>query len=115
MPYAAKLACTFPGCAALVNKSGLCPEHKRQRWQRIDRERGSGFARGYDRAWQRLRELKLKADPFGEIQTHCKDLPLHRRIATEVDHIIPIAERPELRLVWTNLRSSCHSCHSAKS
>ena len=115
MPYAAKLGCTFPGCQELVNSSGLCADHKRKRQQRCDADRGSASARGYDRAWQRLRELKLAADPFCEIQTHCKDLSLARRIAVEVDHTIRIRERLDLRLVWRNLRSSCHACHSAKS
>ena len=34
--------------------------------------------------------------------------------ATEVDHIIPIEQRPDLRLVMENLQSACHRCHSAK-
>ena len=28
-----------------------------------------------------------------------------------VDHIKPISEAPELRLVWSNLRSMCKDCH----
>lgn len=34
------------------------------------------------------------------------------RKATDVDHRITIAERPDLRLSWSNLRSYCHECHS---
>ena len=34
--------------------------------------------------------------------------------AREVDHIIPIVERPDLRLDPSNLRPLCTSCHSAR-
>jgi 5-methylcytosine-specific restriction endonuclease McrA len=72
-------------------------------------------ARVYDTAaWDRLRKLKLANDPFCQIQTHCAERPLLRTLAAEVDHIVPVSERPELRFVYTNLQSACKSCHSAK-
>lgn len=58
--------------------------------------------------------MKLAANPFCEIGTHCAKLPITKRLANEVDHITPIREKPELRMVWTNLQSACKSCHSAK-
>jgi 5-methylcytosine-specific restriction endonuclease McrA len=30
-----------------------------------------------------------------------------------VDHIQSIAERPDLRMMWSNLRSGCKRCHDA--
>lgn len=31
-----------------------------------------------------------------------------------VDHIIPIRQRPDLRLAWRNLQSLCDPCHRVK-
>ena len=35
-------------------------------------------------------------------------------IATDVDHIKPVAKFPHLILDWSNLRALCHSCHSKR-
>lgn len=77
------------------------------------RDRGSAHARGYDRNWEKLRRMKLAANPICEIQTHCKGM-IPESAAVEVDHRIPIREQPDLRLDWDNLQSACKSCHSAK-
>ena len=66
--------------------------------------------RGYDYAWEKLRLLKLRTDPVCEIQIKCSG-----ELATEVDHIKSIRERPDLRLEWTNLQSACKPCNVAKS
>ena len=68
-------------------------------------------ARGYDRRWRKLRKRKLQSDPL------CEDCLERGRttLAQEVDHIIRITKRPDLRLVWDNLRSLCKPCHDAKS
>ena len=74
-----------------------------------DRWRGSAASRGYDAAWRALRAAKLAADP---LCWWC----LAEGILTPantVDHIVPIADRPDLRLVWGNLRSGCKPCHDA--
>ena len=107
MPLAAPTACIQPGCPHLRP----CPVHKR-RW---DRENGTPAERGYDRAWRRLRAMKLLANPFCEIKQKCTDKSLVQQLANEVDHIIPIRERPDLRLVWSNLQSACGPCHRWKS
>jgi len=114
MPYAAPRFCPASGCAVLTDGS-RCEAHRKARHVSVDARRKSPYQRGYDRAWQRLRKMKLAADPMCQIRTHCASKPLIYQIAVEVDHIIPIHDRPQLRLVWTNLQSSCHSCHSAKS
>jgi 5-methylcytosine-specific restriction protein A len=77
--------------------------------QAHDRWRGSAASRGYDSAWRRLREAKLKADP---LCWWCQSLG-RLTAANTVDHIVPISERPDLRLVWSNLRSGCKPCHDA--
>ena len=114
MPSAPKQSCAAPGCPELVSGVPRCPKHQKQRYRECDSRRGSPSERGYDRAWQRLRALKLEADPFCEIRTHCANRSITHQAATEVDHIISIRERPDLRLVLSNLRSACKSCHSAR-
>lgn len=56
--------------------------------------------------WRKLRSAKLDANPRCET---CRQRP-----ATEVDHVIPLAERPDLRYDWDNLSSICRDCHRAK-
>jgi 5-methylcytosine-specific restriction endonuclease McrA len=79
------------------------------RRQAHDRGRGSAASRGYDAAWKALRKAKLIADPLCW-WCQCEGILTP---ANTVDHIVPIAQRPELRLVWGNLRSGCKSCHDA--
>ena len=113
MPYAAPRLCPHPGCPRLTS-GGRCEEHRRQRNRAIDARRGSPSARGYDRTWVQLRKRKLAVNPWCEIKTHCANLSLIDQLAAEVDHIETISDHPELRLVWTNLRSACKRCHSAR-
>ena len=74
-----------------------------------DRARGSASSRGYDRTWQKLRLVILARDPL------CLFCLEQGRLvpSRQVDHIRPIAERPDLRLDPANLRGLCDSCHSA--
>lgn len=113
MPYAAPRPCSKPGCPVLAN-GGRCRQHQRAKHAAIDARRGSPSERGYDRTWQQLRKLKLATDPWCEIKTHCATLSLTQQLATEVDHIQTVRDHPELRLVWSNLRSACKRCHSAR-
>jgi 5-methylcytosine-specific restriction enzyme A len=113
MPSAAPRFCPAPGCPVLTN-GGRCQAHRRARHAAIDARRGSPSARLYDRTWQLLRKLKLATDPWCEIKTHCATLPLIQQLASEVDHIQTVRDHPELRLVWSNLRSACKRCHSAR-
>ena len=75
--------------------------------KQYDKDRGSASKRGYDRAWQRLRKWFLNRYPLCQ-ETDCQ------AAAAEVHHVIPISERPDLRLDQANLMSLCKSCHSAK-
>jgi 5-methylcytosine-specific restriction enzyme A len=98
-----------PGRCGKLTPGGRCDECKAAGEKARDARRGKTAERGYDARWRKLREWKLRNDPVCQIQTHCID-----GLANEVDHCIPIVERPDLRLDWDNLQSSCKSCHSAK-
>ena len=77
--------------------------------QRFDAARGSASARGYDRAWQRVRLLVLAQEPLCRF---CALLGL--LVAAEVvDHILSVRERPDLRLDQGNLRALCKACHDS--
>ena len=60
--------------------------------------------------WRRLRKMKLNQDPVCE---ECLKSDVVEP-ATEVDHIIPRAKRPDLELDMTNLQSLCKPHHSSK-
>ncbi len=70
-----------------------------------DKARPNARARGYDGDWEALRRRFLQAHPRCEI---CDAQ------AREVDHIQSVAERPDLRLSWPNLRALCKPCHSRR-
>ena len=63
-------------------------------------------------AWKRLRGQKLHNSPWCE----CEDCTArHDRVtATDVDHVISRERRPDLALVYSNLRSMAHGHHSRK-
>jgi 5-methylcytosine-specific restriction endonuclease McrA len=72
------------------------------------REGRNGFYQSKE--WRNLREHVLSINPFC---LKCKAMGLLTP-ATCVDHIIDIAERPDLRLEITNCMSLCTPCHSRK-
>jgi 5-methylcytosine-specific restriction enzyme A len=66
--------------------------------------------RGYDATWKKLRALFIAENP---ICKHCDERNIIT-VATDVDHIIDIVKRPDLRLEWTNLQALCKRCHGRK-
>jgi hypothetical protein len=80
-------------------------ERERERKRLIDTKRANSTRRGYDGAWRALRTEFLAANPLCS-EDGCR-LP-----ATDVDHIRAVRDRPDLRLIWSNLRSFCHVHHS---
>lgn len=103
MPYKSKRPCASPGCSNLVEHGEIyCSKHKSNKLR--------SYTGAYKGAWQSLRTMYLKRNPLCE---ECKRKGIIT-VATEVDHIIPIKLRPDLRLEWTNLQSLCKSCHSKK-
>lgn len=67
--------------------------------------------RGYDAAWRKLRAVYVAEHPLGE---DCLDEGVTNPEYIEVDHVIPIAIRPDLRLELTNLRRLCRRHHKLK-
>ncbi len=77
---------------------------ERERKQQLDKARPSARRRGYDRLWEKVRDQQLAAFPI------CC-MPGCGQLATVVDHIQTIADRPDLRLDPSNHRSMCKPCH----
>src|SRR5690348_5478472 len=96
--------CANQPCPALVEK-GRCPSCQRK----LEAARGSSTQRGYGSDWERVRRAYLAEHPFCQIRLLCNGV-----MAIEVDHIIPIEQRPDLRLEWSNLQSACKPCNVAK-
>jgi 5-methylcytosine-specific restriction endonuclease McrA len=78
-------------------------------YQRAPDHRESAAKRGYDRKWRILRRAYIARHPLCEPKYLCDGHP-----AADVDHIVPIDVKPELRLVESNLQSICRSCHNYK-
>lgn len=62
---------------------------------------------GYDRDWKRARARHLASHPRCIVEG-CT------RPATDVDHILSVRERPDLRLEPSNFRSMCHAHHAQR-
>ena len=73
--------------------------------KRREKRRLSAHKRGYDKDWYELRTLFIRQNP-----NCCKC----EKPGTDVDHIQSVADRPDLRLEWSNLRTLCKSCHSRR-
>lgn len=96
--------CSVPGCPSMAAPGrSCCAKHQAERQQRIDQQRGSAAARGYDSAWQRVQAEKLEAAPWCE---RCGSK------ATLVHHRTPIRQGGA-RLDPANLESLCACCHAA--
>src|SRR6056297_3255416 len=118
MPKRLKKPCAYPGCPELIEAGHTyCEKHgakeSTRRNKRYDEnDRDPRLKKFYSSSrWRKLRDIKLKRDPICEI---CEGKG-RTRIATEVDHIIPIKVDWEKRLKLDNLQSLCHSCHMKKS
>lgn len=80
---------------------------ERQRKALIDQHRPGSYERGYDTAWRALRKRFLRFNP-----SCCK--PGCLSPADTVDHYVSIAQRPDLRLEWRNLRPYCERHHNQR-
>jgi 5-methylcytosine-specific restriction protein A len=110
--------CSAGGCSQVV-REGRCPKHQvqadareRSRQQTLDAARPSSGDRGYDADWRAVRRQYLAMHRacvgYGQRAGAC------RAPATEVDHVVSVAQAPDLRLRWSNLRAFCKPCHSAR-
>jgi 5-methylcytosine-specific restriction endonuclease McrA len=101
MPKAAPKACR---CGAVVPAGTRCPRCNAER-RANEKARPGSRQRGYDRVWQRLRDAHLAAFPM---------CVMCGAPAVDVDHIIPIARAPGLRLDPANFQSLCRRHHNLK-
>lgn len=109
-------ACRWPGCPEIVRgKESYCEKHRTQARRETDRlldkRRGSARRRGYDARWERFREWFLQR-PGKQYCHRCLELEGEFAKAEIVHHIIPVSERPDLRLVPDNCLPLCHKCHN---
>jgi|ERR1043166_1648456 5-methylcytosine-specific restriction endonuclease McrA len=91
MPQAPKRHNPRPGCP----REDRRPAHKR----------------GYDHYWQKVRDERLRINPFCQDCEQEGRLTWHRLI---VDHTIPVHVRPDLRLAIDNTRTLCRPHHAKK-
>jgi 5-methylcytosine-specific restriction protein A len=106
--------CSHPTCTAYVAARGdYCPEHahlaaaKRREYQaQYDQTRRDEDAKDFynSRQWKAARAYKLAEHPTCE---------LCGRFATMVHHRLPLRERPDLKLTFSNFMSLCDPCHAA--
>lgn len=92
------------------NPNSRCIECTDKRIQIQQRDRPSAHNRGYDKAWNKVRNRVLARDKWVCYMCNKK---LIGSDAT-VDHIIPITKDKSLRLVESNLAACCRSCNSKK-
>jgi len=71
---------------------------------------GKTTQRGYGYDWRQVRQQHITDDPLCE---DCLKIGIARPVE-EVHHVIPIADRPELRLERSNLVSLCKECHAKR-
>ena len=61
----------------------------------------------YSRRWKALRSQALRRDGF-----RCRTCDARGRL--EVDHVLPVRDRPDLAWDLGNLQSLCPPCHTRK-
>lgn len=68
-------------------------------------EQTGATERGYDTLWDRFRDWFLR-QPGNQVCAICK-----KNMARVVHHIVPVEERPDLRLEPKNCQALCRECH----
>jgi 5-methylcytosine-specific restriction protein A len=101
--------CARPGCNSKT-KERYCDDHRKHYWSEHDKKRGTRTQRGYDNAWYKFRKSYLHRNP---LCVFCKKGGF-LVTASEIDHIKPLADYPELKYGEINLRSLCKPCHSKR-
>lgn len=107
MPRKPKRPCSHPGCPELTDHR-FCEVHAKQEAARYEKyDRDPATRRRYGRAWKRIRDRYIAANPL------CEECKKNNRLtpATEVHHILPLS-RGGTHAV-DNLMSLCTPCHSA--
>ena len=110
MAQRSKRPCKQPRCPTLVD-SGYCEAHKKLETKNDSLWRGTPAERGYDHHWRKVRVEALKRDMYLCVMCRADE---RATPAEDVDHIIPIAIAPALRLDLDNLQSLCRDHHAQK-
>jgi 5-methylcytosine-specific restriction protein A len=85
------------------------PPRLRTHSRRDDSVRPNASARGYtDKQHRKWRQAVLTRDAWACVDCGRIDQANH------ADHIVPVAERPDLRYELTNGACRCRACHSRK-
>jgi len=106
MPTSPKRPCRYPGCPGLAAPGEqYCPQHKAQTESFYNRYQRPNDKNAYGRAWKRIRDRKIKANPLCE---ECLKNGVLKP-AEEVHHIVPLADGGTSER--SNLISLCRSCH----
>ena len=103
MPSKPLRPCRVAGCPRPAVLGSRCHKHARQLKREYDADRPNAAQRGYDVKWRRIRAQFLRHHPL------CVECGAP---ATDVDHIVPIAEGGSHK--WENLQALCHRHHSGK-
>ena len=127
-------------CGARVPLGERCPACTATRYKQEDRRRGSAYQRGYDKDWNTVRIQAFVRDawrccdcgweptivrawntaglqdlpPTAEILRELKHRANTRQRHLHGDHIQTIKERPDLRLVPSNIATRCSVCHDRR-
>jgi 5-methylcytosine-specific restriction protein A len=80
---------------------------ERARKAAFDKTRAGSRKLYNDAPWRKLRERFIRAHPVC-----CA--PGCGKPTEDVDHILSVRQRPDLRLSWSNLRPFCRSHHAAR-
>ena len=102
--------CRHPGCRVAVRTGSYCERHRSERSRGMSASRAEALRFYTSKRWREFRVALLEENPWC---VECQRLGSFVR-ATEVDHIVPRRERPDLSFARTNAQSMCKSHHSAK-
>ena len=107
MPFKPNKPCARQPCPVLVPAGQrYCPAHQRQVNQDYERyQRPASHQFYHSPEWRKLRAEALEV--LGDSCVMCGS-----KEHVQFDHIIPILERPDLKLVLENLRPLCRTHHS---
>jgi 5-methylcytosine-specific restriction endonuclease McrA len=78
---------------------------------RNGQDRDDSGERGYDNRWNRLSARFAKQNPFCRF---CDQEGFDTELGQARDHIIPVRDRPDLRLTWKNVQNLCNSHHNGE-
>ena len=112
VPLAALIPCRYPGCTALLKRSGYCDVHRHLQHRDYGRARlAFDSERGFYQSerWRAVRAAFLREHPL------CVQCHTVQRVvpAVVVDHICPL-KAGGARFDWHNLQALCVSCHNRK-